>query len=154
MAPCGPTVAISQNIKWMKFWKIFPSISILTSIKHIFNGCHQKRLCIKQWPLFAIFPDSLVRSGLGTWTSHLYHEHKWKTLKNFFSTSETQMMGLERPNRQRAFLHRCSSSIHLWSLLLVYLFQKVNRLWLVIPTNYLLACCKFRAGKFKRFKIP
>jgi hypothetical protein len=37
-----------------------------------------------------------------------YHEHKkLKTLKNFQSASETQMMGLERPNRQQAFLHRC-----------------------------------------------
>ena len=39
-------------------------------------------------------------------------------------------------------------------LVLVDLFQKVNRVWLVTPSNCLLACCKLWAGKFKCFEIP
>ena len=41
-----PPVAILQNLKWVKFWKIFRSISIFTSIKPTYNSCHQKNCMI------------------------------------------------------------------------------------------------------------
>ena len=48
-------VAIFQNIKLLKFWKIFCSISTLTSIKHIFNSCHQRNCILSSGPYLSYF---------------------------------------------------------------------------------------------------
>ena len=50
-----------KTLKCVIFWKIFGSILIITLIT-LFLMAVTKKIEYKQWPLFATFPDTLVRS--------------------------------------------------------------------------------------------